>query len=259
MRIFAILDETPFFHPQFVDGMLSKLKSEFVGVGIVTKVPAKNNINSYLMRHCFFLRPTEWIQLLRHYVQFYIRDFWSAINQKPRENSVEGICVKHGVPSFKIETDVNRIEYLDRIRALNPDIIVSSNSLIFRETLLKIPKICCINRHSALLPSYGGLWPVFQAIRSGETQLGVSVHVMNSGIDKGTVISQIPTPIYPEDSVFTLYHRCFALSIDAVLQAIEKIRINDFSAVKNTYKSSYYSFPTRLHWREFRTRGKRFV
>ena len=63
------------------------------------------------------------------------------------------------------------------------NIIISSNSLIFKKELLSIPKICTINRHSALLPSYGGLLPVFQSFIHGEKFTGVSIHYMNNKIE----------------------------------------------------------------------------
>ena len=62
-----------------------------------------------------------------------------------------------------------------------------------------------------------------------------------------------------DDTLATLYKKCFEISAEVMLLALEKFSESDLSPGTNKYVSSYYSFPTKEHWLEFRTRGGRFI
>lgn len=77
------------------------------------------------------------------------------------------------------------IQRLLRGGGIRLDVIISSQSLYFGKKILEIPVLCCINRHSGLLPNNGGLWPGFQAVRKGEPETGVSVHTYGQFRQRG--------------------------------------------------------------------------
>ena len=61
-----------------------------------------------------------------------------------------------------------------------------------------------INLHPSLLPKYKGLGAVEQALKSGDTETGCSVHWVTEHLDSGAVIKQQIVPILPGDTVETL-------------------------------------------------------
>ena len=61
-----------------------------------------------------------------------------------------------------------------------------------------------INLHPSLLPKYKGLGAVEQALKSGDTETGCSVHWVTEHLDSGTVIKQQTVPILPGDTVESL-------------------------------------------------------
>ena len=61
-----------------------------------------------------------------------------------------------------------------------------------------------INLHPSLLPKYKGLNAVEQALKSGDTETGCSVHFVTEQLDSGAVIKQQKVPILPGDTVETL-------------------------------------------------------
>ena len=61
-----------------------------------------------------------------------------------------------------------------------------------------------INLHPSLLPKYNGLNAVEQALKSGDTETGCSVHFVTEQLDSGAVIKQQKVPILPGDTVETL-------------------------------------------------------
>ncbi|GAA4276430.1 formyltransferase family protein [Aquimarina mytili] len=256
MKIFLIIDETCFYQPDFVAEFIKKTKHDIVGAVLVTKVLPKSNIERYMIRHWYYLKLIELIKLGAKKTYFLLKNAF----QNPKEGfySVKKVYKHFNIDFFEVHYDINTEDNLDRIRKTNPDIIVSSNSLIFGEELLAIPKYC-INRHSALLPSYGGLWPVFQAVRKGEQIVGVSAHTMEKKIDKGILLSQEIVEIEDDDTIDTIYQKCFKCSAYVVNEAIKKIEEGDLVPVKNEFKSSYYSFPKKEHWKQFRQKKIKFI
>lgn len=106
---------------------------------------------------------------------------------------------------FKIKEikakSVNSDEFFKKALKLNPDIIlVGSWSEILNKKIIDLPKIACINCHPSLLPKYRGPNPYIETIRHGETQTGVTFHLMNERLDEGPVLMQKTIGITPEDT-----------------------------------------------------------
>lgn len=258
MRIFLILEETSFYQPAFIAALLRNKTYQYVGAALVTKVPAKNSLDKYFQKYWYYLKPIEISKLVIKKLELDIKQKFSSANNA--SHSVSGVLKQFGIDYINIEYDINKDEYLNFIASKEPDIIISSNPLIFKKKLLSIPKICSINRHSSLLPSYAGLLPVFHAYRNGENFVGVTIHTMESKIDKGIILAQKSIKIEPDDTVDHLYQKCFDISADLCFEALEKIRNNQMEAViAENASPSYYAFPNKKDWTEFRQKGGRFI
>lgn len=99
-------------------------------------------------------------------------------------------------------------EVIDKIKKFNPEIIFcfGATQLIPNE-ILKIPKDGVLNLHPALLPKYRGRYSTVQAIFNNEKKAGVTLHLMDEGIDSGPIISQISFPISKSDTAKTVYDK----------------------------------------------------
>ncbi|CAN5669852.1 methionyl-tRNA formyltransferase [soil metagenome] len=75
--------------------------------------------------------------------------------------------------------------------------LVAAFGLIFGEKTLAIPRIAPVNLHASLLPAYRGASPISAAIESGDAETGVSLMVMERGLDSGAVIATRSIPIGP--------------------------------------------------------------
>ena len=256
MRLLFILDDTSFYHPQFLGDLVKKLSKDKIYLGLVKKIPKKNNLSIYLLKSFYLLKINEVFKLLFYAINNKIKSF--LFNGK-KFHSMKNVINYYNLNHFYIYDSINKIEYLKKIEALNPDVIISSNSLYFGKRLLSIPSKCCINRHSSLLPSYGGLWPVFQAIRCGEKNVGVTIHVMIDKIDKGLILAQERVKVEKNETVSDVYEKCFNVSVDLIIEAINKIKDNNLKSVTNNFEESYYSFPKKSHWDDLRKLNKKFI
>jgi len=64
-----------------------------------------------------------------------------------------------------------------------------------------------LNVHPSLLPAFPGLHAVEQALKHGVKVTGVTVHLVDAGMDSGPIVAQAPVPIDPDDTVESLSER----------------------------------------------------
>ena len=149
---------------------------------------------------------------------------------------------------------------MEVLKSLKPDIIISiSANQIFKKNILALPSLGCLNLHTALLPYYKGLMPTFWAMKNNEKEIGVSVFIMDEGIDTGEIIVQKIIPIEQHDSLETLIGKTKKIGMDAIIESINLLHSGDYKSTRYPPNSgSYYSFPTRRDVKEFINAGKRF-
>lgn len=261
LRVVAVIDETAFYHPEYLRRLIQE--SEHAHIVAVARVclPRGGPLPSYLLRNARLLGLRELFSLGARQLLIQLRGRFPRALKGEHEASVRSVAERFGIPCRTIDS-VRGVEFEAWVRSFDPDVVLSANSLIFPESLLAVPRIATINRHTGLLPSYGGLLPVFRAIQRGEKWVGASVHVMTPEIDGGPVIARKWIPVEPGDSLDRLYELGFTLSVDATDEAFALLRRHgrDVPSLPDEgLAKSYFSFPKPEDWREFRARGGRFV
>jgi len=93
-------------------------------------------------------------------------------------------------------------ETLQFIASLKPDLlwITDYRYLIPRE-LLTLSPLGTVNLHPSLLPAYRGRASINWAILKGETQLGLTGHFVDEGMDTGDIIEQMSYNITEDQDV----------------------------------------------------------
>ncbi|MFC1908746.1 methionyl-tRNA formyltransferase [Chloroflexota bacterium] len=96
-------------------------------------------------------------------------------------------------------------EVAAQLSSLTPDVIVSAAyGLLLPQAVLDIPKYGCINIHPSLLPAYRGVSPVAATILAGDDFTGVSLILMDRGLDTGPVLGRAAVSISPRDDTRSL-------------------------------------------------------
>lgn len=96
-------------------------------------------------------------------------------------------------------------EVVARLADFRPDVIVvAAFGQILPQAVLDIPRYGCINIHPSLLPRFRGASPVAAAILAGEELTGVSIMLMESGLDTGPVLARATVSISPRDTTGSL-------------------------------------------------------
>jgi phosphoribosylglycinamide formyltransferase-1 len=68
-----------------------------------------------------------------------------------------------------------------------------------------------LNTHPSLLPDFKGWHAVSQALASGATETGCTVHIATLELDDGPILAQRRVPIEPDDTEETLHERIKAV------------------------------------------------
>jgi methionyl-tRNA formyltransferase len=133
----------------------------------------------------------------------------------------------HGIPVIQTRTlrtsDPAGGEAVRLICELEPDVIVvAAFGQILRRNLLDLPPHGCINVHASLLPKYRGASPISAAILEGEEETGVTIMLMDRGMDTGDILAARSTHIEPDDTAGTLTPRLAELGADALLETLPR-------------------------------------
>ena len=89
------------------------------------------------------------------------------------------------------------IEFQAKLKDLHPDFfVVFAYNKILRKDMLAIPRLGTVGVHPSLLPKYRGPSPFQTALLNGETETGVTLYLLDVGLDSGPIIAQSkPLPI----------------------------------------------------------------
>ena len=104
---------------------------------------------------------------------------------------------------------------------LHPDIIiVASYGQILPQQILDIPRFGCLNVHPSLLPLYRGSSPISTAILNGDSETGVTIMLMDAGLDTGHILTQTSIAIETTDTSTALASRLAIIGARLLIDTI---------------------------------------
>ena len=98
---------------------------------------------------------------------------------------------------------------------------LASYGRILPKELIALPRLGALNVHPSLLPKYRGATPIQSAIASGERETGVSIMLMDAGMDTGDVVLQERVAIEPGETYGELHDRLALLGAELLARAID--------------------------------------
>jgi methionyl-tRNA formyltransferase len=123
----------------------------------------------------------------------------ALVNSPVKEAALRG-----GLPVVQ-PVSLRSAEAVSRLADLHPDVIVvAAFGQILPRSVLDMPRYGCLNIHPSLLPKFRGASPVAGAILAGDEFTGVSIMLLDAGMDTGPVLVRAAVPISPLDNTGSL-------------------------------------------------------
>jgi phosphoribosylglycinamide formyltransferase-1 len=142
----------------------------------------------------------------------------------------------YGIPTFVVspENFDSREAWaellLDSIKFFKPDLVVLAGFMkVLPPAFVRALSPKLINTHPSLLPSYPGAHAVRDAMNAGATKTGVTIHIVDEGVDTGPHIAQREVEIHSDDSEAELHERIKVVERELLVETVRAIaerRIN---------------------------------
>ncbi|HJR15406.1 MAG TPA: formyltransferase family protein [Gemmatimonadales bacterium] len=158
-----------------------------------------------------------------------------------------------GVPDLHAES------VRDRVRALNADLGLIYGSPILKPHLFQIPRLGTLGIHHGRMPQYRGKKTTFWAMYNGEESAGVTIQLVNAGIDTGQIIQRGEVRI-GRKSIGAVRRELEELGFTLYEQAILDLKRGSAQLVAESGpKGKLYKDPklrdfVRFWWRQLRRR-----
>jgi methionyl-tRNA formyltransferase len=158
--------------------------------------------------------------------------------------SIVELAWEHNLPVWEVQhlSDAGTISTL---AAYEPDTIcVACFSQRIPPAILQLPRFGCLNVHPSLLPANRGPVPLFWTFHEGDEQAGITIHLMDEGIDSGDILAQEPIHVPDGISYTQLEARCAVRGGELLARTVWNLYRGLARCVpQEETKSSYHPFP----------------
>lgn len=102
-----------------------------------------------------------------------------------------------------------------------PDlIVVAAYGKILRDNILTLPRFGCLNVHASLLPRWRGASPVEAAIECGDEYTGVTIMIMDRGLDTGPILTSVKVRITTDETSSSLSNKLSTIGAKLLVDTI---------------------------------------
>ncbi|HEY7607949.1 MAG TPA: methionyl-tRNA formyltransferase [Alphaproteobacteria bacterium] len=173
--------------------------------------------------------------------------------QKEQPSPVQRAAEAHGltVRSPKsLRDEAAQAEF----KALGADLaVVAAYGLILPKAILDAPLRGCLNIHASLLPRWRGAAPIQRAIEAGDAETGITIMVMDEGLDTGPMLLKESVPIAPATTAGALHDALAVLGAKLIVRAVAGLVDESLIPVPQpaegvTYAKKIAKEETRLDW-----------
>lgn len=248
MKIRIITMEDPLYTLDFFKEIIKSRHQDITGITIAKggrlKIGKKNSKIIYLTSLLLIMGPIIFLKNSIKTVFFKIRKKVSVILPLLPSPDLATFAETYSIP-VDYTDNPNAEDYLKKLKAEEPDVIINQSQFIIKKTLLSIPKIGVLNRHNALLPKNRGRLTPFWVLFKGEKETGVSIHFVDEGIDSGPIVVQKRFEVNDKDTFNSVVEKNYQLAAKAMLEALDIVETGKADYIENSDENATYnSIPT---------------
>jgi methionyl-tRNA formyltransferase len=128
--------------------------------------------------------------------------------------------LEYGIPVWQ-PGSLKRPTNIEALAALHADLyIVAAFGQILPQAVLDQPRFGTLNIHASLLPKYRGVSPISEAILQGDDETGITIMLLDAGIDTGPMILKRSIPVSDDDTTGSLTTKLADLGAVTLIEAL---------------------------------------
>lgn len=155
---------------------------------------------------------------------------------------VKEAALKLGINTILQPTKVRTDEFVNSIKALEPDLIVTAAyGRILTKAVLDVPRLGCINVHGSLLPKYRGAAPIQWALINGDAVTGITTIFMDEGMDTGDILLMREINIPSDMNCEELFNELKELGASTLLETIEQLEKGTLTRTPQDHSKAVYA------------------
>ena len=133
---------------------------------------------------------------------------------------VKQTALEHNIPVWQ-SGSLKKAENSATLAAYHADLyIVAAFGQILPQSVLDQPKYGTLNIHASLLPKYRGADPIAEAILQGEAESGVTIMLLDAGIDTGPMLLGRSLVLAEDETTGSLTLKLAELGAQALLEVL---------------------------------------
>jgi methionyl-tRNA formyltransferase len=174
--------------------------------------------------------------------------------QQVMSSPVKRLALSQGLEIVQIET-FRETGAIERLVALAPDlIVVAAFGLILPAEVLNLPRFGCLNVHPSLLPRHRGASPVAAAILQGDEITGVTIMLLDAGMDTGPILNQREMLISDKDTTGSLGLKLSKIGAELLVETLPlwiegRIKPSPQNESEATYSKMINKEDGEIDWR----------
>ena len=156
-------------------------------------------------------------------------------------------CKERGIPSTAATSLYNE-QTLAWMRAQAADVMFLRGFGIIREPVLSLTPFGVLSYHHGDLRKYRGGPPAFWELYNGEKEMGITMQILDEGLDTGTIVLQRSVGIKKSDSWKALRMRAYEASVSMAAEALLKLASTGPVKAPEGAKGRLYTLPNLRQW-----------
>jgi methionyl-tRNA formyltransferase len=161
--------------------------------------------------------------------------------QKPRPAPVQAFAESRGLP-VRTPASLRDPQAQAEFTALGLDAaVVVAFGQILPRAILEAPRLGCINVHASVLPRWRGAAPIQRAILAGDSESGVTIMLMDEGLDTGPMLLREAVPLARDETGRTLHDKLAALGARLIGPALQGLADGSLPALPQPPEGATYA------------------
>jgi len=225
--------------------MYNALKEKYEITNIIIEKPVNKKV--------FIRKRIKRIGFLKVFGQILFQTLYVPILKRQSKKRIAELIKEYRLDNSNFEKSkafyvpsVNSNICLEKLKSIKPDLIIVNGTRIISKKILRNIKSTFINTHVGITPKYRGVHGGYWAISNNdEENYGVTVHLIDEGIDTGDILYQKRILKKKTDNFTTYTYAQIGEGIELMKKAIDHYLDNDLKTINsNTKESIIWTHPT---------------